>query len=98
MSSDDAWHTVALKKRQRDTRHYIKEREADALAKKHDIIGLSRALTGRESRQLQDAGWKFERVLRGNDPTEQVADTDGMRRVSIEGNRYGDELLFVRPM
>lgn len=100
MSTDDTWTTVAHKKKQRDTRHYIKEREADALEKKLDIIGLSRALTSPESRRLQDVGWKFERVLRGNVPLEKNADMsyDFMKCVPIEENPYGDALLFMKPV
>ncbi len=95
MNADD-WTTVPAKnKKKRDTSHYIKEREADALEKKLDIINLSRTLTGKESRLLQDDGWRFERVIRGNDPDEQTADTVGMQRIPIEGNIYGDEVLFT---
>jgi hypothetical protein len=97
--SVEAWTTVGAKKK-RDTRHYIRTHEADEVEKKLNIIGLSRALLSKESRALQDEGWKYERVIRGNDARDQNLDTDYdfMRRMPIEGNPYGDEVLFMMPV
>ena len=94
MAEDDGFKTVT-KKQKRDTRHYIREREADALEKSMKIAGLSRALLSPESRALQDQGFKFDRVLRGNVPEDQAMDTD--TRLSIN-NKYGDEMVFIKPL
>lgn len=44
--------------------------------------------------------WKFDRVLRGNDAKDKNLDTDFdfMKRMPIEGNPYGDEILFMIPV
>lgn len=54
-------------KRKRDNRQYVRYNDALATGKELDITGFADAMVSAESRQLQDQGYVFRRVRRGDE-------------------------------
>jgi hypothetical protein len=82
----------SVPKKKRDTRNYMRCEEATALGKQLNISGFAAAMVSTESRALQDQGFVFDRVLRGD---EEYDGDNGEKIVSID-NKYGDYLVFVQ--
>jgi len=86
---NDAW---LIPKKKRDNRNYIRQNNARDLEKTLKITGFAEAMISAKSRHLQDQGYVFERVLKG-DETRSLG--EGEVAVPIE-NKYGDALIFVK--
>ncbi len=83
------WQTP---KQKRDTRHYVRYGDAARMGEKLNIAGFADAMVSVASRQLQDRGFVYDRVHKGDDGDD--AD-DGEVLVPI-GNKYADSLVFVK--
>lgn len=79
-------------KKKRDTRNYMRYAEAERLGKSLNIVGFADAMVSQESRQLQDQGFQFDRVLKGNEESSAVGDDAVALPIN---NKYGDSLVFV---
>lgn len=104
MSIPKGWVTVEKKKKLKP-KHLTRQK---ALVLQHDldIAGLAETLLTVESKNLQDEGWKFDRVLRGtfDDPLEPgnrkiepppVSDVFEYTWLPVP-NKWGDQALFSR--
>ncbi len=100
------WVTVEKKKRPK-AKHLTRQK---ALALQHDldIAGLAKILLSIESKNLQDEGWRFDRVLRGNIVEDQTG-SPATRKIEPPpvsdvfeytwlpvSNKWGDQALFSR--
>ena len=70
------WITVVKKPR------LISPREAFQLQRQYDIMGLAAALTSPLALGLQRRGWKFNRVIRGNEGNAATGPSDGSLSVN----------------
>ena len=90
------------KQKQREERRQQQERtdrghmsadEAKRLRSDLNIWNLDRALLSLESRTLQDQGYRFDRVIKGDNMLELNV---GEQFIEIEGNQWGDVAVFVK--
>jgi hypothetical protein len=103
MADGEGWMTVTNKKKERERtrgerQKYISEHQAFRLQHDLDIIGLANVLLSTESRNLQEDGWVFERVLKNDsesEPEEDPRDTDLVRYMYLPiPNKWNDRALF----
>jgi hypothetical protein len=103
--SEGGWTTVGNKKRERrekkgDRQKYISETLAFKLQRDLDITGLAPVLLSTESRNLQEDGWSFDRVIKNDEesnPEEEPRNTDDMEYESLPiPNKWNDRALFSR--
>lgn len=105
MSDDEGWTTVVDRKKDRrgrreERRRYISEELAFKLQRDLDISGLAGVLLSTESRNLQEDGWSFDRVLKNDEdsmpePVPQNTDQVEYEWLHIP-NKWDDRALFSR--
>jgi len=106
MSDDEdaGWTQVTNKKKfrreKKDSHKYINEQAAFKFQRDLDITGLASVLLSTESRNLQEDGWCFERVLKNDDesePQEEPRDTDLVEYMWLPiPNKWNDRAFFSR--
>lgn len=102
--SEEGWISVITKKERRDKkgnrRKYISESLATKLQHDLDITGLAVVLLSTESRNLQEDGWTFDRVLKSDENSESVEEPKNTDLVQYDWlptqNKWGDRVLFSR--
>ena len=101
--SDD-WMTVVNKKKDRRGKkpqnRYITEAQAFKLQKDLDITGLAPVLLSTESRNLQEDGWSFDRILKNDEESGPIDEPEGTDEIEYYWlpipNRWNDKALFSR--
>lgn len=102
MSDDEGWTVVVDKRRQKRAvrSRYISETTAARLQRDMDITGLADVLLSTESRNLQEDGWVFDRVIKNDaetPPEDEPRDTDTIEYICLPiQNRWNDRALFSR--
>jgi len=104
MSDDEdgaGWTQVVNKKNEKkDRRKYISEPLAFKLQRDLDITGLAGVLLSTESRNLQEDGWFFDRVLKNDEesePQNEPKNTDLVEYMWLPiPNRWNDRAFFCR--
>lgn len=102
---EDVWIKVVNKKRERRANRsyrqkYISEQLAYKLQKDLDITGLAEVLLSTESRNLQEDGWCFDRIIKTDEDSDLVdepKDTDTTEYIWLPiSNKWNDRALFSR--
>lgn len=97
------WSTVEKKKKAKSK--HITRQKAMILQHDLDIAGLAESLMSEESRALQDAGWKFNRVFKAwKEPGIPTNEAPPISTSDIEytwlpiSNKWFDQALFSRAL
>ncbi len=103
MSMDTDWQVcVDPRKQKRKQRrieqdqcpHLVRPEKAQYLERKLNVDNLATALLCERSRELQQQGWIYTRVLR---PEDIVKNEEGWEYTIIDDfNKWGDKLLYRR--
>lgn len=101
--SEETWISVVDKKKERRAKKgvYLSERTAYQLQKELDITGLARVLLSTESRNMQEDGWEFLRVLKIDETSEDPdpVDNDLVEYMCLPiPNKWNDRALFHRSL
>ena len=106
MSSDDeGWTTISSARKVRKTpaslpadehSHYMTLDQAWKMEEIHRISGLHSVLISEQSRDLQDRGYQFLKVIKKQDPHRSDYEDDPDYKLLEIANKYQDTALFQR--
>ena len=91
--SENGWTNV--KRRQQPTHKVVSESKAAELERHLNIDGLREAFASARWIRLQQNGWKFDTVIRAQDPQNIPSDTNGVFTTPVS-NGWGDTAVFRR--
>ena len=97
---DIGWTTVVNKKKikrshRKETQKYIDKKTALRYQKDSNILGLASLLLSTESRNLQEDGWYFFTVIKGDLPL--PSDTEDEKYISLPvHNKWNDMAVFCK--
>ncbi len=94
--AEETWTTISKPKRIRPI--CLDEEVAKGLEKTLKIAHLKEALLSDESRKLQAIGWKYDRVIKGDDPDFQRLHYDPECVLLDIKNKWNDVILFTKKL
>lgn len=94
--SEENWTTISKPKPKLKRADYLSEEVATGLAKTLKIAYLKEALLSDESRRLQATGWKYDRIIKGEDPEFKRLLQDPECVLLDIGNKWDDAILYTK--
>ena len=93
--SANGWTNVNRRQRLLPTHKVVSESKAAELERHLNIDGLRDAFASARWIRLQQNGWKFDMVIRAQDPQNIPSDTNSVFTTPV-GNGWGDTAVFRR--